>query len=737
MPRRRIHLKKKIKIVQEPDRNDKFVFKNSLVFMKRYFENYAVFNKKSLEITCWALGSQAHEIGDYLLKQLPENKQVYFADELSENKDDNYYYAKIVVKMLKTASRKCKINMERFLINLIDQRIEELAYNGLSEIDKKISSVHTLFNLNKQETEFCKFLLITSYYEIPEEFFLDHLECYKFTKKHYLACLLGVSQKNLDILLNGVLAEVGLFEISKYSLTMSDDFEELLESSSPDNLQQKLYTPLQSDVIPLQYHFPYKKQAEHVLKIFAKKPLTSTHILLYGPPGTGKTTFAEGIAKELNIPSFKIVLDEKDSSKNRKAAIIACQNMTNKGEGSLVFVDEADSLLNTRNSWLFFGEKQDKGWLNQLLEKPGLRMIWITNDVNAIEDSVARRFSYSLYFKPFSRGQRIQLWNNILKEKKVKRFFTDNDISQFAKKYNVNAGVINNAINKAIETEIKSKPDFHQCLKNGLESYQTLINNGHQPVNKDVIDSNYSLDGLNLKGDLPLMIEQLDRFDNFLRNSDKDEVHCMNFLFYGPPGTGKSELARYFANRLDREIICKRVSDLQDKYVGESEKNIKQAFAQAEAEEAILIIDEADSLLFNRDRAKRSWEISFTNEFLAQMERYRGILVCSTNRIKDLDSASLRRFQHKVYLDYLTPEGNVIFYEKMLLQLAKGKLNSSGYKSLQEMPNLVPGDFKVVRDKFAFFSPEELDHNKLIENLQKESLLKQECFGKRKIGFLE
>ncbi len=78
-------------------------------------------------------------------------------------------------------------------------------------------------------------------------------------------------------------------------------------------------------------------------------------------------------------------------------------------------------------------------------------------------------------------------------------------------------------------------------------------------------------------------------------------------------------------------------------WVGEGEKNIKRAFAEAESEEAILIIDEADSLLFNRDRAVRSWEISFTNEFLTRMERFRGILICTTNRVEDLDSASLRR----------------------------------------------------------------------------------------------
>jgi AAA+ superfamily predicted ATPase len=209
----------------------------------------------------------------------------------------------------------------------------------------------------------------------------------------------------------------------------------------------------------------------------------------------------------------------------------------------------------------------------------------------------------------------------------------------------------------------------------------------------------------------------------------------MNLLFYGPPGTGKSELARYIANRLDREIICKRVSDLKSKWVGEGEKNIKCAFEEAEAEEAILIIDEADSLLFNRDRAVRSWEVSFTNEFLTQMERFRGILVCTTNRMKDLDDASIRRFNHKMKFDFLLPEGNVVFYEKLLVTLLESSLDKKSRIALKGIPCLTPGDFKTVRDRFSFYPTEKLSHEMLLEALADESRIKNEHNNEPKIGF--
>ena len=130
------------------------------------------------------------------------------------------------------------------------------------------------------------------------------------------------------------------------------------------------------------------------------------------------------------------------------------------------------------------------------------------------------------------------------------------------------------------------------------------------------------------------------------------------------------------------QIICKRVSDLQSKWVGESEQNIKQAFAEAEAEEAILIIDEADSLLFSRERAQQSWEISFTNEFLTQMERFKGILICTTNRLKDIDHASIRRFNYKIGFNYLKPDGNITFYQKLLAPLTNTPLDETNQKEV-------------------------------------------------------
>jgi len=216
--------------------------------------------------------------------------------------------------------------------------------------------------------------------------------------------------------------------------------------------------------------------------------------LLYGPPGTGKSSFAYGLVQELGISAYEIVREKKNTTENRRSAILACLNMTNTGKGSIILIDEADNILNTQLSWFMRGETQDKGWLNQLLEEPGARIVWITNNIDNIEKSVLRRSAYSIHFKPFNRRQRIQLWNNILRENRVKRFFNRSDIEVFAKKYAVSAGAIDLAIKKANEAKLNSKIEFHSSITMALDSHLTLINSGEKPVNKNQIEQNYSLD---------------------------------------------------------------------------------------------------------------------------------------------------------------------------------------------------------------------------------------------------
>ena len=79
-------------------------------------------------------------------------------------------------------------------------------------------------------------------------------------------------------------------------------------------------------------------------------------------------------------------------------------------------------------------------------------------------------------------------------------------------------------------------------------------------------------------------------------------------------------------------------------------------YAEAENEQAVLLLDEADSFLRSRRMAERNYEVSEVNEMLQGMERFAGIFICTTNLFEELDEAALRRFTFKIRFHPLKPE---------------------------------------------------------------------------------
>ncbi|MCG6916974.1 MAG: ATP-binding protein, partial [Deltaproteobacteria bacterium] len=654
-------------VANHQDKNECFVARKCAVYLDRSLQHYPMVNDECFKLFYWIAGPDIEEITNCLVSQMKEDDREKFTEELSECSGDMDQYICTVIAAIQNLPKRKIRKVVSLMLQLLKESMKRSKYRGKAELEKNLESLKKMLSLTNQEIELCAFLFITNTWSIPEQFFDNHLECRTFSGRKHLTTVLDMGHKELNGILAGTLGKIGMFKVSEFGhdLDINDDYLDLFQNPLNPSTPNKFFTRLPKKVIPLESHLIEREQTEHVLRLLKEKPETSTNILIYGPQGTGKSSYAYGLARQFKLPAYEIVKgDEENKSSGRRVAITACLNMTNTGEGSLIIVDEADNLLNTRMSWLVRGETQDKGWLNYILETPGARVIWITNTIEGIEESVLRRFAFSIQFRPLNRSQRIQLWDSVLRQNKAKRFLSQTAISHLAGRYRVSAGAMDLAVKKAVEAGQTDPGSFHRAVTLSLDSHQVLLNNGEKPANKDRLESNYSLEGLNAQGNIESMLGHLEAFDGYLRRPENGNRHNMNLLFYGPPGTGKSELARYVANRLEREFICKRASDLLNPYVGMTEAYIREAFREAEREEAILVIDEADSLLFSRDRAVRSWEVSFTNEFLSQMERFRGILICTTNRLLDLDSASIRRFNHKIKLQYLTPEGNVAFYKK-------------------------------------------------------------------------
>jgi transitional endoplasmic reticulum ATPase len=721
----------------DPDRNERFVLRRCAVYLDRLLETYLLADRETIKLLAWVMGPKMTDLGQILLERMSTKEKQKYEQDIEEDILDPDEAPDSICRILRQSGKKRTRLFITDLREVLERRYKALAYAGRSDTEKKLDVLVKMFCLSKQEKVLVEFLYIISAWQQGEDYFVDHLCCQNISGRRYLKMILQMTNREMTDALSGTLTRVEFYEMEKYSFVLTDDFLAFFQKPSNELLAKNYFARFSRKTIPLKNHLIDPKITEHILSLLKVKRDSSNHILLYGPPGTGKTSYALGLVQKLGIPAYEIMREEDNTTSKRRAAILACLNMTNGGDGSLVVVDEADNLLNTQNSWFFRGETQDKGWLNQLLDEPWARMIWITNSISAIEGSVLRRFAFSIHFRSFNRRQRISLWKSALRSHHAKSSFNPEEINRMAIRYPVSAAIIDLSIRKALETSTSGQAAFKETVTMNLDAYLTLINDGVKPKSKEIIEDNYSLDGLNIEGNLPAIMENLKEFDHCLRRSDRHAVRNFNLLFYGPPGAGKSELARFVAGHLERELVVSRASDVISPYVGETEQNISRVFADAEAAEAVLVIDEVDSFLFNRSHAVRSWEISQTNEFLTQMERFQGILICTTNRFEDLDQASVRRFNFKIGFRCLKPEGNIIFYRKLLSPLTLAPLKKEWREMIENIGDLTPGDFRVVRDRFAIFPQKRVTHGMMVQALQEESRIKKLQEGKKPFGFIQ
>ncbi len=138
-------------------------------------------------------------------------------------------------------------------------------------------------------------------------------------------------------------------------------------------------------------------------------------------------------------------------------------------------------------------------------------------------------------------------------------------------------------------------------------------------------------------------------------------------MFYGSPGTGKTETVLQLARRTGRDIMQVNVTDIRSKWVGDSERNIKEAFDQYNAlcesceVVPILLFNEADAVLGARIKGAQNgvdrMENSVQNIILQEMEKLKGIMIATSNLNENFDPAFERRFLYKI--EFMRPSSYV------------------------------------------------------------------------------
>ena len=162
----------------------------------------------------------------------------------------------------------------------------------------------------------------------------------------------------------------------------------------------------------------------------------------------------------------------------------------------------------------------------------------------------------------------------------------------------------------------------------------------------------------------------------------------LSALFAGPPGTGKTMICSLLAKELGLELYRIDLSQVVNKYIGETEKNLGRVFDEAARGQVMLLFDEADSLFAKRTEVKSSHDRYANlevNYLLQRMESHDGVVVMTTNSETAIDPAFRRRIRFRIR--FPSPD------EQQRLQLWQGMMP----REAQVAPNL---DLRVIAQKF-------------------------------------
>ena len=471
------------------------------------------------------------------------------------------------------------------------------------------------------------------------------------------------------------------------------------------------------------------------------------NVLLYGPPGTGKTELAKVVAQAAGLELYEVEYADRDgnslSGRDRYRSLQIAQVFLKGSDQAALLFDEVEDVfppISSEAAQLLAraeqvaapsnGSVNGKAWVNQILESNTVPTIWVTNRIEQIDPAFRRRFAYHLELKSPPPGAREGVVRKTLEGVQVSNEF----VAKLTSRKGLTPAQIRTAVRFAgLVEQDKIAPDnpeptaaLEKLIERQLKNADLALgNHADAPAARRMVTS-YDLSMLNIESryEVPRIVEAL-----------KARGHGA-LCFYGAPGTGKTALGEHIATALEKPLIIKQASDLMSKFVGETEQQMAAMFKEAEAEKAVLLLDEADSFLMDRRGAQRTYEVTEVNEMLQGMERYNGIFICTTNLLDRIDQAALRRFTFKIKFKPLTKEQR----EKMFVVEAlagDATLVTSEIKArLALMDQLCPGDFAAVKRQAVILGSEP-GALEFLEQLEAEHRIKPEVRENRGMGFLQ
>jgi transitional endoplasmic reticulum ATPase len=404
-------------------------------------------------------------------------------------------------------------------------------------------------------------------------------------------------------------------------------------------------------------------------------------VLLYGPPGTGKTLLARAVASETNANFYSIggpeIMSKYYGESEERLRDVFKQAQENAP--SIIFIDELDSIAPKREEVTGEVEKRVVSQLLSLMDGLQSRgkvvVIGATNRVNALDPALRRpgRFDREIEIGVPDKEGRLEIMQihtrgmplaedvNLKRLADITHGFVGADLEALAKEAAIRAlrrilpevNMEAESVPVAILNKIKvMNADFLDALKEVEPSAM-------REVLVEVPDIKWDdIGGLeDVKEELREAIEWPLKYQELFTQMDAKPPKGL--LLYGPPGTGKTLLARAVANESEANFISIKGPELLSKWVGESEKAVREVFRRArQAAPCVVFLDEVDSIAPVRGSGIGDNQVTerIVSQFLTELdglvELRNVVIIAATNRPDIVDPALLRpgRFDRLLYV---------------------------------------------------------------------------------------
>lgn len=413
-------------------------------------------------------------------------------------------------------------------------------------------------------------------------------------------------------------------------------------------------------------------------------------VLLFGPPGTGKTLLAKAVANETNANFYSIGGPEIMSKfyGESEERLRETFKQAQENAPSIIFIDEIDSIAPKREEVSGDVEKRVVSQLLTIMDGLESRgkvvVIGATNRPDALDPALRRpgRFDREIeigipdqkgrqeILEIHTRGMPLTEEVKLSSIAKVTHGFVGADLEAVCREAAMKS--LRNVLPEINLEESKIPVETLNKIKIKPQDFETALQEVQPSALREVYVQSPNVKWMEIGGLESIKEELREAIEWPLKHSDlfteADVVPLKGILLYGPPGTGKTLIAKAVATNSDANFISIKGPELLSKWVGESEKGIREVFRKArQASPCVVFFDELDSVAPRRS-SSGSGDSHVGDRLVSQLltemdglQDLKGVVVIgATNRPDIIDEALLRPGRFDRILEIPLPDNDSI-----------------------------------------------------------------------------